>query len=500
MSQRTTRPTRERVVLGGLGILAIALGSALVWAIAQVRQGTTFGGPVVANRVLEQEAIRRLVAEGAGLYDTDPDPAVGLMLLPSLEEREADGVTISTNTWGFREREIEAKAEGVLRVVLLGDSLVFGTGVEADARMGAQLEGFLAERIEQDVECLHVAVPGWNIRSASSFLRRHLKLLRPDLVVHFIQPDDLGDVLGARGFGGRAGFSPQVRSRADGVVELFRGTDSEPNYLQWALDAESRGRYGAAAEEMGALARAVRYKGGRYLVVSRWTGLQPAVREYFEPVLEAGELAFVSDEFAGDPRYRIAEEDRAWNRDGHAEVARMLYGLIEERKLLGDSVPPWDAASDAVARIQATGARDADDRPGFELRRSALELAASISTTDGDPPARRQIYGGITAGVAAPYASLVLAGPPLGASSQLVVRGAHLERGGLSGQVRVRVEGLDVGGWSLGLEGPIDERFDLPEELAGRPAINVTFESDDFVYATLAGYCISFRLESVAVE
>ena len=81
--------------------------------------------------------LERLLEESQGFYDSHPDADVGHLHLPGLQGREFVRQPVHTNALGLREREIATpKPPGTVRVLLLGDSFVFGWGVAADRRLG----------------------------------------------------------------------------------------------------------------------------------------------------------------------------------------------------------------------------------------------------------------------------------------------------------------------------------------------------------------------------
>ena len=69
-----------------------------------------------------------------------------------------------------------------MRVVLLGDSYVYGNKVMADERLGVHLESFLNDRKaagDVEVECLHIGIPSWNILSECAYIRRTITDYEP---------------------------------------------------------------------------------------------------------------------------------------------------------------------------------------------------------------------------------------------------------------------------------------------------------------------------------
>jgi hypothetical protein len=151
---------------------------------------------------VREAAVARLVAAGAGGWDTFPDPEVGRVLQPDLRGRSMSGVGLASDELGLREGPVaRPKPAGTTRVVLLGDSFVMREAVEAGDRLGV----FLAKDLRAldgagagPIECLHFGLDSWNIVAEAAFLRRQLGLVQPDLVVHLLIRNDLETNAGAR--------------------------------------------------------------------------------------------------------------------------------------------------------------------------------------------------------------------------------------------------------------------------------------------------------------
>lgn len=86
---------------------------------------------------------------------------------------------IQTNSLGLREREVAAKKRGVRRILVIGDSAVFGSGLEAEDRFSDVLGRALADR----VEVINAGIPGWGNDQELLFYEHTLRLLEPDVVV-----------------------------------------------------------------------------------------------------------------------------------------------------------------------------------------------------------------------------------------------------------------------------------------------------------------------------
>ncbi|MBI5503775.1 MAG: hypothetical protein HY899_03165 [Deltaproteobacteria bacterium] len=85
------------------------------------------------------------------------------------------------NSLGVRDREPELpKPRGRFRIMLLGDSMVFGQGVAERDTVGEVLRTRLAG---PRVDVVSAGIPGWNTLSEEQFLDKTAKLIEPDLVV-----------------------------------------------------------------------------------------------------------------------------------------------------------------------------------------------------------------------------------------------------------------------------------------------------------------------------
>lgn len=87
---------------------------------------------------------------------------------------------IRVNSLGLRDRERTLRpAPGVERVLFLGDSMVFGAGVDQDARVTEELAPLLG----RDVEVLNAGVSGWGTDQEVLWFERRGLVLQPDVVV-----------------------------------------------------------------------------------------------------------------------------------------------------------------------------------------------------------------------------------------------------------------------------------------------------------------------------
>ncbi len=122
------------------------------------------------------------------------DPTLGWGLTPraslvSVDNQRDFRYRIDVNSFGLRDREIKVeKPAGVRRVLVLGDSFVFGVGLKNEERFSDMLQHMLPE----DVQVINCGVPGWGTDQEMLFYENSLRRLKPDLVVlTFLMQNDV---------------------------------------------------------------------------------------------------------------------------------------------------------------------------------------------------------------------------------------------------------------------------------------------------------------------
>jgi hypothetical protein len=110
------------------------------------------------------------------------DPELGWTLRPDVSGLVSDEpwqADLATNALGFRDIPHGKKATGVMRVAVLGDSFVFGSGVKQDEVLTRRLAALLGPSFE----VVNLGVPGYGTDQALLTLRRWGPLLSPDVVL-----------------------------------------------------------------------------------------------------------------------------------------------------------------------------------------------------------------------------------------------------------------------------------------------------------------------------
>lgn len=127
------------------------------------------------------------------LLERVPDPLIGFRLVPGNPRQRyvnADGtetqVAYTINAEGWRGRPVrEQKPPGTLRIAVLGDSFVFGTGVPDEGTLPRTLERDFEEQPLPGlrVQVLNFGVPGYGIEQLLPRLERDAARYDPDVVL-----------------------------------------------------------------------------------------------------------------------------------------------------------------------------------------------------------------------------------------------------------------------------------------------------------------------------
>ena len=167
--------------------------------------GGTLGALLVGEIVLRMRFEDPFTGQGEfrdswRLVGLTSDPELEFSFQPGYEGRmtlsgEYD-VPFRINAQGLRDdHEYAAEHPGTTRILLVGDSFVFGIGVELQDTLGKQLERALnAARPGQPVEVVAAGVPSYGIDAYALLIERWVPRLRPELVVVALYPgNDLLD-------------------------------------------------------------------------------------------------------------------------------------------------------------------------------------------------------------------------------------------------------------------------------------------------------------------
>jgi hypothetical protein len=142
---------------------------------------------LLATQPLEKSVIPHLVND------------IAFVLNPYMKKsafKAYKGESYPVNSLGLRGKEINKKQAGVKRILIVGDSIVFGWKLKEKETLSSILNNYTKD-LKQKFEFITIALPGWNIKSENAFLESHLRLLDPDLIIWWSIANDIEDVSGA---------------------------------------------------------------------------------------------------------------------------------------------------------------------------------------------------------------------------------------------------------------------------------------------------------------
>lgn len=194
----TSVPTRKHRFRKRHRVLLALVSALFALFVAEVAVRTLNLAPRVFPRWLSSERTA---------YQRSENPILGYDLKASYRDPDADTHESfpSTNSHGLRdiERTLE-KPEGVLRVVLLGDSIVAGHGIlDLEDTISQKLERRLSEQpvasLEasgQRIEVLNFGMGGYCTRAEVELLQTRALAFNPDLVILLFVANDYEDFNG----------------------------------------------------------------------------------------------------------------------------------------------------------------------------------------------------------------------------------------------------------------------------------------------------------------
>ena len=356
-------------------------------------------------------------ARNPGEYRVHVDPRVRYTLRTNSKLASVDAV-VNTDKVGIRVRTGPPPLPQARTIVILGDSVAFGAGMDDDACIAQRLEDELAAARgidgPRDIICRTVAVPGWNWSNEFSFLEDHFDLLRPWIVLYFPISNDLADTDDVLETGHRRvavdtaqpdpllqvslgrtqqlvkSYWPKVQK---GFLEL---TYSEigPVVLNADLGGESTRRYDSMAKGIAGLARDLDRRGVRF-----------AMFDYEETEFTHALARRISRLEPQLPRIPLLDKVMPQDRlptDPHpnATVNRVLAHWIAQELIENlhwvDGRLPADVLPKAY--LERRGVRHGSEEESALARRERAEQRALLRDVidPGHGHGIQQIYGGLS--------------------------------------------------------------------------------------------------------
>jgi lysophospholipase L1-like esterase len=314
--------------------------------------------------------VDRLNGYGRVLYEAGPSPELPYLLRPGVETTYV-GVTVRIDRLGFRGPEVSAApAPGVRRILLVGDSVVFGQGVQEEETVGARLAEDLAAATGTAVETVNAGVPGYDTLAEVRLLERVAPLLAPESVVVGMSLNDY-DVPPA--------YSPiGILSRGDASGLPLVDRSEFLTLLRW-LWGYARGTLGY--QTLARLEDQIAHG-----------GLQGGL----DPALEAAHRRFYHDPPAA-PWARLVASCRALAELARARTLRVLVVIFPEAYQVGVAEPDLTAQRRLLGVCAEVGLHCLDLQPAFAAAGGDLFREAQHPNAAGHAVAARAIAAALAA-------------------------------------------------------------------------------------------------------
>lgn len=155
-----------------------------IWQIAATAIVALLGAAIVA------EATLRVFGGDRLLYVADPE----IEYLPAPNQAVIQqGLDMRTNAWGMRsDPTSEAKPADVFRVLVIGDSIVFGHTNIAHADLATNIVSRMRMEDGRRIEALNVSATSWGPGNMLAWLDKH-GALNADAIVLVLSTHDLED-------------------------------------------------------------------------------------------------------------------------------------------------------------------------------------------------------------------------------------------------------------------------------------------------------------------
>jgi len=176
---------RELFIRTGLVCFGLAAGVVLVEGFLRAREALT--NTSSANETVERATLR--------LHIASDDPVLKYELRPGAAV-ERDGTIYRVNAQGFRaNHDVQLEKRGKRRILLLGDSVAFGLGVDYEDTFGQLIETQLTAN-GMPTEVLNLSVLGYKTSQEVRMLERRGWQLNPDAVILAFCLNDFDDFSG----------------------------------------------------------------------------------------------------------------------------------------------------------------------------------------------------------------------------------------------------------------------------------------------------------------
>ena len=178
-----------RRVAGSLCVCGVVAAGAFLIGECVLRRLPGIGSSGIQEKV---EFLRNIENSGSQVEDRicAHDDDLGMRYVPGTRQRVVTSefdVTYSINAHGLRDAEHEyAKKGGVFRIIVLGDSYIFGEGIP----YGERITEVLAQKLK-NTEVINMGVQAFGFDQSLLLLEKEGLKYNPDLVVVFVHRPNL---------------------------------------------------------------------------------------------------------------------------------------------------------------------------------------------------------------------------------------------------------------------------------------------------------------------
>jgi lysophospholipase L1-like esterase len=219
-----TAPTHLRKFLFPLFTAAVVLTLLLIPAELVARRITAGGSPPEKQNVF--------------LCQPAADPDMTFMLVPN-SNFVTFGVPFTTNEWGFRDRPTQPKTANMFRILCIGDSVTYGTGVSNEDTFPHALQSMMLQRAGAllDVDVINGGVSAYNTRNVRGLLETVIDTMAPDVVVYTFVENDLDDSLSS----GPGGWLMECDPQKPPDSAFIKGSFAPAWVMRWEASRKEKG-------------------------------------------------------------------------------------------------------------------------------------------------------------------------------------------------------------------------------------------------------------------
>lgn len=161
---------------------------------------------------------------------------------------------VKTNSHGFRTHEFYPKLPGQFRILLLGDSFVFGNNVDDHGKLASIMERLARKNISADIEVLSLGIASYSGVRYSVLADIYFDFLSPDMVIIAVDQSDFEEDLTRIGeYELREDGSPHYLKLGRSIQERIR----QVNRVQLAVDTR---RELVVVPDSNVLTRSLRFR------------------------------------------------------------------------------------------------------------------------------------------------------------------------------------------------------------------------------------------------